>query len=154
MKLEDISKKAQVASAGWWSLPEDVQQTVLDQMPKQNEWSFLARRVNNFAWAFDLPVAMTYGEKLVGGTNDALDEHFKAINGREAKDGDGLDITCSIEPLEGFTTELTKVRDDENWEGSAFYLDSVTGREIWLCPFTSVLYSDAPQKMYIRFGKI
>lgn len=138
-----------IEGGGWWSIPHEQQIEILANLPEQDKWSFIVTRVSDSAWSLDLPAAETYGELLVDGTNVALDEHYEDIVGTAAVDGDTLLLTCSISPLPYTTTVLERIRNDETWKGSAFYQEAIFGNECFLCPFTTVLWGQIPQTIYL-----
>ena len=142
--------QTEVKSGGWWVLPEAEREAILAAMPEQDEWSFTATRVSDAAWSIDVPEANTYGELLVGGTNRALDDHFLNMQMAPAVDGDSLEVTVSRKPLDEMTTFFKKIMPDPLWEGSNFYTDGVLHTECWLCPFTTVLWGEAPDTIYIK----
>ena len=144
-----MTTQTEVKGGGWWVLPEETRNQILAAMPDQDEWTFTATRVSDLAWSIDVPEAGTYGELLVGGTNAALDSHFKDLNERPAVDGDTALLTVSRSPLEELTTFFSKIRPDPTWEGSNFYTDGVLHQECWLCPFVQVLWGEAPETIYI-----
>lgn len=142
----------EVKLGGWWGLSKEIQEQVLASIPDQDEWQFTATRVSDNAWSIDVPEVHTYGELLVGGTNAALDEHFKQLNERPAIDGDTVQLIVSRSPLDELTTFFSKIRPDTAWEGSNFYTDAVLHKECWLCPFVEVLWGTAPDTIYIWIG--
>lgn len=147
-----MTTQTEVKSGGWWVLPKAEREAILAAMPDQDEWTFTATRESDAAWSIDVPEANTYGELLVGGTNKALDDHFLNMQMAPAVDGDSFEVTVSRKPLENLTTFFSKIRPDPLWEGSNFYTDGVLHMECWLCPFTTVLWGEAPETIYINLS--
>jgi hypothetical protein len=144
--------QTEVKGGGWWVLPEAEREAILAAMPDQDEWTFTATRVSDLAWSIDVPEAGTYGELLVGGTNKSLDTHYEQLNEKPAVDGDTVELIVSRKPLDELTTFFSKIRPDTTWPGSNFYTDAVLHEECWLCPFTTVLWGEAPETIYIWVG--
>ena len=145
-----MTTTTEVKGKGWWAIPEEKQKQILAAMPEQDEWTFIATRISDEAWSIDVPAADTYGELLVGGTEAALDEHYRLMEDREPENGDMFEVTVSTKPLDEQTTVFSKIKDDTAWQGSAFYRDELLEQECWLCPFTVVLWGTSPDTIYIN----
>lgn len=152
--MNKTETKNEVKLSGWWGLPEETKEEILKSLPEKAAWTFIVTRVSDHAWSLDLPEAETYGELLVSGTNKALDVHYQDMHGVDAKDGDQLLLTCSNEELNICSTILSKRSDDPVWEGSATYLDLVFNIECWLCPFTTILWGEAPPIIWLNLSKV
>ena len=150
MPMTQTTNEQTVKPTGWWAIPERRQQELLAMRPDKDEWTFVATRVSDAAWSIDVPEMETYGELLVGGTNEALDEHYLEIVGVDAVDGDQLVVTCSTKAISDMTTAFHLLRKDKAWEGAGYYQDAVLGQEAWVCPFPIALWGYQPKTIHIR----
>ena len=148
--MTSTTKANDVRTGGWWVLSDEKQAEILATRPEKDEWTFIATRVSDAAWSIDVPEMETYGELLVSGTNEALDEHYLEIVGVDAVDGDQLVITCSTKAIPNSTTAFHLLRKDSTWDGAGYYQDAVLGSEAWLCPFPLALWGYQPKDIYIK----
>ena len=101
-------------------------------------------------WYIDLPEWTDQGLpkealEMVLGADNFLD--ILSNNGNE------VTVTFSTEPFEGSLYELSKREEDEN--GATYVVTNVlmypcTTLEMWLCPVTTFIFNEYPNKFYVR----
>ena len=137
-------------SCSYWSLPESVQKSIAESIPKQDEWTLAVRRNTDGTWEFDIPQFQTFNELFIGNTEKVLDIHYNTLSACPADDYSTMDVTVSRLPLEDQTTSCKYVRSCTDSAGASIYLDLFSNQEFWLCPYLQVLFKDAPKILYVR----
>ena len=101
-------------------------------------------------WQFSMPEYKTHNELLVGGTEHIMDEIYTSMSEIKPDRYSSMTVTVSRIPLEEQTTTLTKLKEDSKNPGSTFWLDEVTGKQAWLCPWLKLCWDPAPEILYIH----
>ena len=126
-------------------------------LPFQPIWEFQLYQVGNF-WAFDLPEYGVHEELLCGGTEQVINAYFLHLNGRHPKNGETF--KCRLYNGDYVTPQrfLTTLRDpqpdltsDGEYGGATYYVDTVTERDVWFCPFLLTMWDTAPTIIYVDF---
>ena len=137
-------------NSSYWQLTEEERELVNASAPDQDKWSFNMERRDDGMWQFSMPEYKTNNELLVGGTEQIMDDIYRSISEVKPDRFSTMEVTISRVPLEEQTTTFTKLRDDSKNPGSTYWLDEVTGKQAWLCPWLKICWDPAPELMYIH----
>jgi hypothetical protein len=116
-------------------------------------WELQLYKLDEF-WAFDLPEYGVHEELLCGGTEHVLNAYFLHLSDRYAKRGDTMLVRLyngdHVTP-QRFLTTLRDPTADSTDPDSTYYVDTVTERDVWFCPFLLTLWSTPPTIIYVDF---
>lgn len=87
---------------------------------------------------------------MVGGTEKLLDYYYQELTGAIPDEQSYMITKVSTEPLDLAHAVLVKISDDEGDEGGATYRDALTDMEGWLCGWTTVIWKEAPETIYVN----
>lgn len=98
-------------------------------------------------WYIDLPEWTDQGLpkealEMVLGADNFLD--ILSNNDNE------VTVTFSTEPFEGYLYELDKKEEDENGATYIVLSPLIYPLEMWLCPVTTFIFEEYPNKFYVR----
>jgi hypothetical protein len=97
-------------------------------------------------WVFDHEHNNTVDEGLTNGTEVAIDYWHYLLTGEDPKVGSRIQFTLDTEPFqEAITTLVLQSTDDH---GST-YLDTLTDKVVWLCPWLQGFFGYVPDTVYI-----
>ena len=136
----------------WWSLPQALRDRIADLVPKRDTWTLHVRKDASGVWTFSLPQFLIVRESLSGGSDVALDEHYRRIHGVDPKTGDRMTLVVSTSPLENTTTEVVWMYEDPLWTDANWYRDTVAQVDCWLCPVNQVLLGGVPETIYLQIS--
>jgi hypothetical protein len=114
------------------------------------ELDITAYRLPSGYWAFDHPHNDTVGELLLNGTELAIDEYYRRLNGREAQVRDEIGIHLTTSALEDADSVLDFMSTDDF---GTVYFDSSTSRRVWLCPWLQGYFGEKPQRIYAKVSR-
>ena len=135
----------------WWALPEKVQLFVKDLVPSKHTWTLNCTKDKSGVWVFSLPQFLTFNESLCNGTEEALDYHYKQLGGTLTT-GSKLKLTVTdIEP-DDYTPQCLHLYEDPLWTEANYYLDKVSDKDIWLCPYLQVLFKSVPEHLWLTIS--
>ena len=137
-------------NCSYWQLTDEERALVNASAPDQDKWSFNMERRDDGMWQFSMPEYKTHNELLVGGTEQIMDDIYRSISEVKPDRFSTMEVTVSRVPLKDQTTTFTKLREDSKNPGSTYWLDEVTGKQAWLCPWLKLCWDPAPELMYIR----
>jgi hypothetical protein len=137
----------------WWGLPTKVQNMVKSMVPDQDSWTLQMKKDSSGVWVFSLPQFMTFNESMCNGTEKVMDYWFEQKTGYVPVTGSTMDVTVSKKNPMGspFDTKLSWMYEDPYWSGSNYYLDTMSGMDVWLCPYVQVLFKGVPESMWCTF---
>ena len=138
------------ANSSYWQLTEEERTQVNASAPDQDQWSFNMQRRNDGMWQFSMPEYKTHNELLVGGTEHIMDEIYTSMSEVKPDQYSSMTVIVSRIPLEEQTTTFTKLKEDSKNPGSTIWLDEVTGKQAWLCPWLKLCWDPAPETLFIH----
>ena len=137
-------------NCSYWQLTDEERAVVNASAPDQDKWSFNMERRDDGMWQFSMPEYKTHNELLVGGTEQIMDDIYRSISEVKPDRFSTMEVIVSRVPLKEQTTTFTKLREDSKNPGSTYWLDEVTGKQAWLCPWLKLCWDPAPELMYIH----
>ena len=128
---------------------------VVGLIPFQPFWELQLYQTGNY-WAFDLPEYGVYEELLCGGTEEVIHAYFLHLQGRHPKDGETFKCRLyngNYVTPERFITTLRDPTPDTRNPDSTYYVDTVTEKDVWFCPFLLTLWDTPPSIIYVDFKR-
>lgn len=135
----------------WWSQPQFIQDWVKSIIPNKDTWTLNITKKSDW-WYFSIPQFFTIDEALCGGTEKAIDWHFKKKFNRESIKGDKMKMTVTTVKPDSFDAWIIFQSDDPCWADASEYFDVISGIKCWLCPYVQVLFKKKPQEMWLTFN--
>jgi hypothetical protein len=137
----------------WWGLPPKVQDIVKSMVPDKDSWTLHMKKDPSGVWVFSLPQFLTFNESMCNGTEKVMDYWFEQKTGYLPVNGSTMSLTVTKKNPMGspFDTKLTWMYEDPSWPGSNYYMDTMSGMDVWLCPYVQVLFKGVPESMWCTF---
>jgi hypothetical protein len=149
--IEKLQSLLSETGCSWWSLPPELQKYIEDQLiPKQDSWTLECYKDKSGIWSFDLPEFLTFKESLCNGTEKDLDYWFEQLTGYQPLTGEMLLLEISKKPLNDYTTTCSWLSEDIFWTESNYYIDDLSGKKLWLCPYLQSLFKEIPSTLWFK----
>jgi len=107
---------------------------------------YLIARKTPTCWVFDHEHQNTVDEALCNGTELAIDWYYQAIEGKAPLVGDQLAFYLSTKKFKEAMTQINLIESDDV---GSYYRDSLSGMEIWLCPWLQGYFGEVPERIYV-----
>lgn len=100
------------------------------------------------AWVFDDASRGLLAEPFVCGVPEMIEDVLGVINrGENTFPKQAFRLQFSASPFPGFHRKLDRLREEH---GGNWYVDTMSGKEGWLCPAFFKYFDTAPDSIYIR----
>ena len=98
-------------------------------------------------WVFDHEHQNTVNEALCNGTEKVIDWYYQVTQQKTPIVGDKIGFHLSTEKLE---SAITQINLKETFETGSYYIDQLSGMEVWLCPWLQGYFGEVPERIYIQ----
>lgn len=148
--ISSLPSKMTSATCIWWSLPKWLTDMIKPLTKTKKEWSMpLYKLPGSSDWYMDIPMLLTWKEALTGGTETCLNWWYEKLTGKKPDTDSKMTCILSKYPIDGATTTLKLLGDDDAWTEASYYLDETSDMTIWLCPYLPWLMDGKPDKMWM-----
>jgi len=101
-------------------------------------------------WAFNLLEYCITNEQFCRGTEHALDDLYKLRFKEERNWNSEMTLHFYMDPPEDFLTTWEFLHEDPNYPDAGIYLDTASGKQLWLCPLWTKMWGGFPNTLYLE----
>jgi hypothetical protein len=101
-------------------------------------------------WAFNLLEYSIINEQFCRGTELALDDLYQMRFKEERNWGSDMALHFYKDPPNDFISTWEFLHEDPNYPDAGIYLDTASGKELWLCPLWTKMWGGFPTTLYLE----
>ena len=137
----------------WWALPSWIQAAIKPLTKMKSSWTMPCYKSEGKDWKMNIPMLLTWGETLTGGTEKALDWWYESLSGEKPEAGSTIKLTLSKTPTPSYTTKLilepTEMHSCWTDGDDSYWWEPISKTTCWLCPYLPWLMGGIPKKLYV-----